>query len=122
MKVGKSLTELAAELQRQAESKRDYLADTRAIRLEPALEAAAPVILHGVNGGLALRPTAHAQLASAPKTAYVLLIEGSDRAPAINYLRQVARELRVVVADRSERLPAAVRPNREPRELGWPIS
>ena len=29
MKTGKSITELAQEIQKQAESKRDYIADTR---------------------------------------------------------------------------------------------
>jgi hypothetical protein len=90
MKVGMPLTELAAELHRQAESKRDYLADTRAIRLEPTPGESAPVIMHGVNGGLALRPTAHAQLAAAvgiPKPYYDRMLADAPDLLAANVNR-----------------------------------
>jgi hypothetical protein len=70
MKTGRSLVELATELQRQAETKKDYLADTRAIRLEPS---GAGVTMVGVNGGMAVRPVAHGQIATSlgiPKPYY----------------------------------------------------
>jgi hypothetical protein len=67
MKTGRTLDALAAEINRQAESKRDYLADTRALTIRPAGRDGDPVqtgmILDGVNGGLRINPTAHAQLA-----------------------------------------------------------
>lgn len=64
MKMGRTLNELAAELTRQAESKRDYLADTRALSLAPTEPERGGVELLGVNGPLALRPIAHQQIAT----------------------------------------------------------
>lgn len=78
MKSGRSLNDLAAELTRQAESKKDYLADTRALSLEPKSEGG--VRLQGVNGGMELRPIAHGQLASAlniPKPYYDRMLESA---------------------------------------------
>jgi hypothetical protein len=61
MKVGKSLKELAAELTRQAQTKRDFVADTRALQLRP--DSSGALVLEGVNGGMPLRRTAHEQMA-----------------------------------------------------------
>lgn len=77
MKFGRSLSDLAVELERQATSKKDYLADTRKLSMR-ALSANTEhpenqVILDGVNGGMGLRPIAHSQLSSAlniPKPYY----------------------------------------------------
>jgi hypothetical protein len=100
MKSGKTLTELAAELQRQAENKRDYLADTRALRLEPTPGATAPVTLQGVNGGMVLRPTAHGQMAAVlgiPKPYYDRMLSDAPDLLAANVNRwlgaQPARRL-----------------------------
>lgn len=74
MKAGRSLTDLAAELTRQSETKKDYLADTRALSMRPADSG---VILDGVNGGMSLRPIAHQQMASTlqiPKPYYDRLL------------------------------------------------
>lgn len=100
MKTGRTLQDLAAELDRQASSKKDYLADTRAIKLEATADAACPVILQGVNGGMPLRSTAHSQLAESlriPKPYYDrMLAEAPDllAANANRWLeKQPARKL-----------------------------
>lgn len=61
MKTGKTLSELATELERQAQSKKDYLADTRALSVRPDATTNT-IVLEGVNGGMPLRQTAHEQL------------------------------------------------------------
>lgn len=62
MKAGRTLVELAHELTRQHESKRDFVADTRRLSLVP--DQAGQIVMEGVNGGMTLRPSAHAQLAA----------------------------------------------------------
>lgn len=77
MKAGRSLMDLAAELQRQATAKKDFLADTRALT---ARAASGGIVLDGINGGLEIQPTAHAQLADAlaiPRTYYDRLLTAS---------------------------------------------
>src|SRR5262245_60779693 len=69
MKQGRTIQQLAEEIARQSASKKDYLADTRKLTLRALNDgkeehAHANVILDGVNGGMGLRPTAHAQLSS----------------------------------------------------------
>jgi hypothetical protein len=98
MKNGKTLNELAAELTRQMESKKDYIADTRALRLEPAEQGG--VTLQGVNGGLALRPIAHRQLAATlgiPATYYDRMLAEAPELLATNantwFGRQPAKRL-----------------------------
>ena len=71
MKTGKSLVELATELERQAQSKKDYIADTRRLSLRP--DSSGQVIVEGVNGGMPMRETAHTQLSATlqiPKAYY----------------------------------------------------
>jgi hypothetical protein len=88
MKTGRTLQELALELDRQAKSKRDYLAHTQAIRLEPDNDGA--VLLQGINGGLSLRPIAHAQMASAlaiPKPYYDRMLSDAPELLASNVNR-----------------------------------
>lgn len=95
MKAGRSLVELATELQRQAEAKKDYLADTRALRLEPTPGAIAPVTLQGVNGGMNLRPTAHGQLAATlgiPKPYYDRMLTDAPDLLANNVNRWLAAQ------------------------------
>lgn len=61
MKTGRTLTDLAAELQRQTETRKDYIAHqgiTEAVVIDDVVK------LGGFNGAaLAIRPYAHAQLA-----------------------------------------------------------
>ena len=77
MKAGRSLSELAAELERQQQSKKDYVAATRRMSMRALTVGKdtphAKVILEGVNGGMPLRPIAHQQLAGSlgiPKVYY----------------------------------------------------
>lgn len=84
MKTGKSLSALAAELERQVEAKRDYIAPTVKLSMVVAKDQpdTNPVRLEGVNGGMPLKPIAHTQLASAlgiPKAYYDrMLAEAPD--------------------------------------------
>ena len=67
MKTGMSLQAMAAELERQVEARKDYVAEQGAISARAIVEEGQPsdVVLDGVNGGLALRPHAHKQLSDA---------------------------------------------------------
>lgn len=62
MKKGKSLMELAAEVQRQAETKRDFLVDTRHLRMDIPDEGG-PVRLEFANEHTGITITAHDQIA-----------------------------------------------------------
>lgn len=79
MKTGKSISELAAEIQRQADAKRDYLVDTEALRMSvPVREADVPLTADDVRLGfqdrqLTVGATAHQQIGSTfnvPKVYY----------------------------------------------------
>src|SRR5271165_2228244 len=109
MKVGKSLSELAAELDRQNAAKKDYLADTR--RLALAKDGAT---LEGVNGGMPLRDTAHAQMSAVlqiPKPYYDrmrhdapdLLADNVNRwlrqQPATKLIRCMDNQVRAILSD-----------------------
>jgi hypothetical protein len=61
MKTGKSLNELATELERQAQSKRDFIADTRLLQVRP--DQSGNIVLDGIGGGMPMRMTAHEQMA-----------------------------------------------------------
>lgn len=115
MKAGRNLTDLAAELERQAKAKKDYLADTPRLsfRVEKTTETG-NVILDGVNGGMSLRPTAHAQLAAQlgiPKAYYDrLLTQAPDllavnanhwlhAQPARRLIRTLDNQVRAVLSD-----------------------
>jgi hypothetical protein len=70
MKTGRSITELAAELERQSKTKRDFVCDTRRLSVKATDSG---LVLRGVTAEMPLRPTAHQQLASAlaiPKPYY----------------------------------------------------
>src|SRR4051812_1977402 len=73
---------------------------TRALRLEATPGGPAPVMLQGVNGGLALRPVAHGQLAQSrgiPKPYYDRMLSEAPELLALNVNRwlgaQPARKL-----------------------------
>ena len=71
MKTGRSLTELAAEIERQAVSKKDYLADTRkmSIAMEPVVaygkDEAPHLILEGHEQKYGITDIAHRQIGTA---------------------------------------------------------
>jgi hypothetical protein len=59
MKTGKTLPELAAELERQRRSKRDFVADTRTLTMLNGIELSV-----GDQGEFGIRPIAHRQMGS----------------------------------------------------------
>lgn len=63
MKVGKSLTELAAEVQRQQASRRDYIADVSSLGFKAVNRPAAQLVLDTTVKDLGITETAHQQLA-----------------------------------------------------------
>lgn len=112
MKVGRSISELATELERQAKSKKDYVADSRRLKMEPTPSGG--VILQGVNGGMSLRTTAHGQMAAQlgiPKVYYdKMLAETPDllsanvnrwleKQPAKRLIRTLDNQVRAVLSD-----------------------
>jgi hypothetical protein len=112
MKAGRSLSDLAAELERQAASKKDYIADSRRLELKPVGDG--KVMLDGVNGGMGLRPIAHAQLAGSlqiPKAYYDRMLadapdllcrnvnEWFQKQPAKRLVRTLDNEIRAVLSD-----------------------
>ena len=62
MKTGKSLTELAVEIERQRATKHDYIADTRTLELMASAGAAAPLMLSFGGTTMPLRAHAHNQI------------------------------------------------------------
>lgn len=118
MKQGRTLTELAKELARQAKSKKDFVADTRrlqlAVRPQDSADSGKNVSLEGVNGGMTLRPIAHQQLGAAlgiPKPYYDrMLAEQPDllaanvnrwleKQPARKLIRTIDNQVRAVLSD-----------------------
>lgn len=118
MKTGRSLQEMAAELERQSLAKKDYLADTRKIKLRAITDGEetphANVILEGVNGGMSLRPIAHAQMANTlgiPKVYYDRMLAREpdllaanvnrwlDREPAKKLVRCMDNQVRAILSD-----------------------
>lgn len=111
MKTGRSLTELAAELERQHAAKKDYIADTRRLSAAPVDGG---IVLNGVNGGMTLKPTAHAQLASTlqiPKPYYDRMAEQApdllarninvwlEKQPAKKLIRTMDNQVRAILSD-----------------------
>lgn len=64
MKAGLALPDLAAELTRQKAAKRDFVADSRALRFETIDGASRLVIKNGAEHGFSVTEHAHGQLAS----------------------------------------------------------
>jgi hypothetical protein len=62
MKAGRSLTQLAAELQRQLKTKKDYVVDSKAIGM--TIEQRSWPVIVGANHKLGLTNLAHGQLAN----------------------------------------------------------
>lgn len=111
MKTGRTLSALAAELERQAASKKDYIADSRKLRMEVTQEG---VIMQGVNGGMPLETIAHAQLAGAlsiPKPYYDRMLSDApdllstnvnrwlERQPAKKLVRCLDNRIRAILSD-----------------------
>jgi hypothetical protein len=93
MKTGKSLVELATELERQAASKKDFIAPTQRLKLKD--DPTHGVVMEGVNGGMPLRPTAHAQLAATlqiPKAYYDRMLKDAPDLLAANANRWLEKE------------------------------
>lgn len=112
MKTGRTLTELATEIERQSTSKKDFIADSRRLSFEASPNQG--IILQGVNGGMVLKPIAHAQMAAAlqiPKPYYDrCLTEAPDllarnvnvwlaKQPAKKLIRTLDNEVRAVLSD-----------------------
>lgn len=113
MKSGRTLIELATELERQAATKKDYVADTRRLVMKP--DDNHGVILDGVNGGMPLRDTAHQQLAttlSIPKAYYDRMRltapdllsrnvnQWLEKEPAKKMIRTLDGSIRAILSDR----------------------
>lgn len=60
MKAGRSLQEIAAELERQVESRKDYIAPQGAVA---AKVVDGEIVLDGLNGDVGIKPYAHQQFA-----------------------------------------------------------
>lgn len=92
MKQGRSISELAAELERQAASKKDYIAPNAKLKMAIDPKEKDPIILQGVNGGMNLRAIAHTQLANSlqiPKPYYDRLVEQAPDLLAANVNRNM---------------------------------
>jgi len=113
MKTGKSIQELAVELDRQLATKKDFIADTRALSLRVGADD--KVFLDGINGGLTMRPTAHEQLSqilSIPKAYYDRLMQAAPdllcqnvnhwlkATPARKMVRTIDGGVRAILSDR----------------------
>lgn len=61
MKKGKSIVELATEIERQANSRQDMLADTRILSLSPSVKHGMELVV-GDAGSYQIKPTAHRQI------------------------------------------------------------
>lgn len=114
MKQGRTLSELAAELERQAKSKKDFVANTSLISFEANGSDDNPIVLNGINGGMTLRPTAHQQMASAlsiPKVYYDKCLQQAPellarnvnewlhREPAKKLIRTLDGQVRAILSD-----------------------
>lgn len=92
MRSGMTLQEMATELQRRAELKRDFVAKTAALRFEPADNG---LTLTGINGGMPVGPIAHEHLSanlSIPMPYYRRLLENDPRLLAANVNRWLEEE------------------------------
>lgn len=117
MKQSMTITDMASEIERQVESRKDYLAPTGKLRMvvEPSAGAGA-VHLAGLNGGeYGIRPFAHAQIAGEvgiPKPYYDRMLAQSPGLLATNVnhwlhaepktrmLRTLDGDVRAVLSDR----------------------
>ncbi|UZR29045.1 DUF932 domain-containing protein [Methylococcus mesophilus] len=89
MKTGRSIVELAQELQRRAEAKADYVADTRSMQVEVMGTEETPVVALHVEGTGFYAPTgvSHGQIAAhtdIPKKYYDRLLGSAPQLLATN--------------------------------------
>lgn len=92
MKTDLSLQQLAAELTRQTESRKDYIAPQGKIEAAPV---DGDIVLNGINGGLGITPYAHAQLADhldIPKKYYDRMKTETPDLLAVNVNRWLSRD------------------------------
>lgn len=83
MKTGKSLSELATEIERQHAAKHDYVADTRKV----AVTNAGTMVLNGIAGEFAIGDIAHGQIAEhtgVPKQYYDRMVREAPELLANN--------------------------------------
>lgn len=112
MKTGRTLQDLAAELARQHDTRRDYVAPTQKLALEavdarPQEDGEAPrdvprtVALAGINGSMPINGYAHSQIAGdvgIPKPYYDRMLRESPELLArnVNHWFQAAPQSRLV--------------------------
>lgn len=103
MKTGTALAELGAEIERQAQSKKDYVADTRSLSVAVNDEQAGtwPVLRLGEIGTFGIGRTAHTQLAERleiPKRYYERLVESAPDlwARNVNHWLKATPEQRLI--------------------------
>jgi hypothetical protein len=115
MKVGKTLTELAAEIQRQAESKRDYVAPAQKLELQVVEQTPVLAMHNGRVNQYGITNSAHDQIASRleiPRTYYDRLRADSppllatnvnhwlQKSPAKYMVRTLDGNARALLSDR----------------------
>ena len=113
MKAGKSIVDLATEIQRQADGKKDYLASTRDIQVMTAGKGVELVV--GADLALSIGATAHQQIASEagiPKPYYDRMLADDpgllatnvntwfQRTPKTRMLRTLDGRARALLSDR----------------------
>lgn len=90
MKKGKTIVELAAEIQRQSESKKDFLVRTEAVKVRPALGVAGDVTKIRMDFGdqrLQIGDTAHSQIGThlgIPKVYYDKMLKEAPELLGVN--------------------------------------
>lgn len=93
MKTGKTINELAAEITRQAESKKDYIADTRAIKMNSGDRG---ISLTGLNGSeYGITKNCHQQIGARvriPKMYYDRMLSNSPDLLAQNVNHWLGKE------------------------------
>lgn len=108
MKTGRSIQELATEIERQRTTRRDYVAPTQALVIEPAPDHG--ILMSGLNGeSYGIRPHAHAQIAfdaGIPKPYYDRMLKDAPDLLASNvnrWFRQEPKKRMVRTLDRDVR-------------------
>jgi hypothetical protein len=111
MKTGRSLQDLAAEIDRQSKTKHDYIADTRSIEMDED----GKVNLIGTRDGLEVRDIAHGQIAEhvgIPKQYYDRMRKDAPallstnvntwfrKYPAVRMARELDDGLRALLSDK----------------------
>jgi hypothetical protein len=87
MKQGRTLSELAAEIERQRDQRKDFMAPTSKMALIPAGSNAGRLQLHGIEAAMPVNALAHGQLAEytgVPKAYYDRMLAESPELLARN--------------------------------------